>query len=232
LASPHAPADYPAVYRQLLEHFGPRHWWPAEHWFEVMVGAVLTQNTAWVNVEKALDSLRLQGLLAPQALLAHPPEDLARAIRSAGYYNLKSKRLRNLTEALLADGGCGGWAAMETPALRERLLSINGVGEETADSILLYVFQRPVFVIDTYTRRIFSRLAYVRGDERYRLLAERFEQALGPDQAVYNEYHALIVALGNRLCKPRPLCGECPLRGRCAFAGNENPALTIQRRVD
>ncbi|MEX0731931.1 MAG: endonuclease III domain-containing protein [Aquisalimonadaceae bacterium] len=204
-----------AIYRELLAWCGPRHWWPADHWFEVMVGAVLTQNTAWINVEKALARMRGHGLLAPEPLLAAPPEQLAESIRSAGYYNLKTRRLRNLTTTLLEDGGLEGWANRETWSLRERLLSINGVGEETADSILLYVFRRPVFVIDAYTRRIFARLGHVQGNEPYRALAGIFEQALGEDEPVYNEYHALIVALGNRVCRPRPLCGECPLQLRC-----------------
>lgn len=206
-----------AIYRELLDWCGPRHWWPAEHWFEVMVGAVLTQNTAWVNVEKALVQMRERNLLAPEPLLTVPVEELADAIRSAGYYNLKARRLRNLTEALVEDGGLDGWAGMETWALRNRLLAINGVGEETADSILLYVFRRPIFVVDAYTRRVFTRLGYVKGSETYRELAALFEQCLGPDEPVFNEYHALIVALGNRLCRPKPLCDECPLAGRCAW---------------
>lgn len=211
-----------AIYRELLDWCGPRHWWPADHGFEVMVGAVLTQNTAWVNVEKALLRLRERDLLAPEALLAIPDNELADAIRSAGYYNLKARRLRNLSAALVEDGGLDGWASLQTWPLRERLLSINGVGEETADSILLYVFRRPVFVIDAYTRRIFTRLGYAQGSEAYRVLAGMFEQALGSDEPVYNEYHALIVALGNRVCKPKPLCGECPLANRCTWQHGPN----------
>lgn len=207
--------DLQSIYRELLDWCGPRHWWPAEHGFEVVVGAVLTQNTAWVNVEKALDRLRDRGLLDPAAMLAESREGLAEAIRPAGYYNLKAKRLRNLVSTLHADGGLSAWDGMATRQLRARLLAVNGVGEETADSILLYVFRRPVFVIDAYTRRVFARLGLVRGDEPYRALAYMFESVLGPDEALYNEYHALIVALGNRVCRPKPFCGRCPLAHRC-----------------
>ena len=206
---------FPTVYRLLRDHFGPRHWWPAETEFEVMAGAILTQNTAWSNVTRAMAALRERSLLDPAAMLAAPEGSLAEAIRPCGYFNVKTRRLRHLCAALLADGGVEGWRRWRTQALRERLLGIHGVGEETADCILLYVYYRPVFVIDAYTRRVFSRLELLDADARYRSLAEVFENALGEDPALYNEYHAQIVALGNRICRPRPRCRECPLIEIC-----------------
>lgn len=209
-------ATFAGIFERLYGAFGPQHWWPASTDFEVMAGAVLTQNTAWRNVERALAALRDEDLLEPQALLALAPEALAERIRPAGYYNIKATRLRNLTATLVADGGVEAWRAWSTDNLRRRLLGVNGVGEETADSILLYVYQRPVFVIDAYTRRIFSRIGLVQGDEAYRTLAAAFEAGLPGDPGIYNTYHALIVRLGNQLCRPRtPLCTDCPLVADC-----------------
>lgn len=208
-------ADVRTVFDALYGAYGPQHWWPATTDFEVMVGAVLTQNTAWRNVERALANLRAAGALEPAALIALEPSLLAERIRPAGYYNIKAARLRNLTAAVLDDGGVEGWRSWSTPALRQRLLGINGVGEETADSILLYVYQRPVFVVDAYTRRIFTRLELLRGNETYRQIAGLFEGALPEDTALFNEYHALIVRLGSGCCRPRPWCSVCPLRRVC-----------------
>lgn len=203
------------IFDTLHAAFGDQHWWPADSDYEVMVGAVLTQNTAWRNVERAIANLRREDLLEPAAVMALPEEQLAEQIRPAGYFNIKARRLRNLTAALLDDGGVDAWWHWETDALRRRLLQVNGVGEETADSILLYVFRRPVFVVDAYTRRIFTRLDLLVGDEAYGTIAERFHAGLPGDSGLFNEYHALIVRLGNRICRPRPRCGECPLRNDC-----------------
>lgn len=208
-------ADVRTVFDALYGAYGPQHWWPATTDFEVMAGAVLTQNTAWRNVERALANLRAAGALEPAALMALEPAHLAERIRPAGYYNIKASRLRNLTAALLDDGGVEGWRSWSTAALRQRLLGIKGVGEETADSILLYVYHRPVFVVDAYTRRIFTRLELLRGDETYRQVAAVFEQALPADTALFNEYHALLVRLGSECCRPRPWCSLCPVRVLC-----------------
>ncbi|MGD8428845.1 MAG: endonuclease III domain-containing protein [Ectothiorhodospiraceae bacterium] len=207
-----------AVYDRLLETFGPQHWWPGDDPFEIMVGAVLTQNTAWTNVERAIQRLRRCSLLDPNAMLAAPEEELADAIRPSGYFNVKARRLRALCRSFLAHEGVAGMDALETGVLRERLLAVHGIGRETADDILLYAFQRPVFVIDAYTRRIFSRLGVVAGDEGYEMLRGLFEGALGENAPVFNEYHALIVRLGKDICRPRPLCPQCPLQAGCPAA--------------
>lgn len=204
-----------AVFDALYAAFGPQGWWPADTDYEVMVGAVLTQNTAWRNVEGALANLRARDLLAPSAVMAVSEVELADALRPAGYYNVKASRLRNLTAALIKDGGVAGWRRWQTGALRQRLLSVRGVGEETADCILLYVLQRPVFVIDAYTRRILSRMGLVAADASYEALADWFRQGLPAEPQVYNECHALLVRLGGRVCRPQPRCPECPLRDMC-----------------
>jgi endonuclease-3 related protein len=195
---------------------GPQQWWPAQTGFEVMVGAVLTQNTAWGNVERALARLCERIELQPQALLSLPEAELAERLRPVGYYNVKARRLRGLCEALLAAGGEPALAALPTAALRTWLLAIHGVGPETADDILLYCFERPVFVVDAYTRRLFERLGVLAGGESYEAVRSRFERALGPDVACFNEYHALIVAHGKAVCRARrPRCADCCLADDC-----------------
>lgn len=206
------------VYRRLLEAFGPQHWWPAQSPFEVMVGAILVQNTAWTNVEQAILRLKAQDLLAPEGIVAAAPTDLAAAIRPAGYLNLKAARLQNYCRAYLAAGGLAELASWDSRRLRSWLLAIKGIGPETADVILLYVFERPVFVIDAYARRVFSRLGWIGGDERYELLRQEVEAQLTPAAPMYNEYHALLVELGKRHCRSKPRCGGCPLRAECAAA--------------
>ncbi|WP_421621578.1 endonuclease III domain-containing protein [Alkalilimnicola ehrlichii] len=207
-----------AIYRALRDHHGHLDWWPGNGCFEIAVGAVLTQNTAWSNVEKAITRLRERRLLAPEAMLDCPQEALAEVIRPSGYFNVKARRLLALCRAWQDAGGEAGLAALDTATLRQRLLAVHGVGRETADDILLYAFERPVFVIDAYTRRIFSRLGLVDGDPGYEPLRAAFERALGPDVALYNDYHAQIVALGKATCRPRPRCGVCPLADRCPSA--------------
>lgn len=204
-----------AVFDALYAAFGPQGWWPASTDYEVIAGAVLTQNTAWRNVERALANLRARELLEPSAVMAVSEAELADALRPAGYYNVKAGRLRNLTAALIEDGGVPGWRQWQTPVLRRRLLGVRGVGAETADCILLYVLERPVFVIDAYTRRILTRLELAGDDASYDALARWFRQGLPAEPWVYNEYHALLVRLGSRVCRPRPKCRECPLCGRC-----------------
>ncbi|MGB0723638.1 MAG: endonuclease III domain-containing protein [Gammaproteobacteria bacterium] len=203
------------IHARLLAHRGARHWWPADTPFEIMVGAILTQNTAWRNVERAIANLKAADALSPEAILAAPPETLADWLRPSGYFNVKARRLRNYCQWYQDNGGFQGLKTWKTAPLRAAVLSVNGVGPETADDIVLYAFDRPVFVIDTYTRRIFSRLGLIKGDEPYETLRAAFEQSLGPDAPLFNEYHAQIVGLGNQTCRPKPLCGKCPLSGLC-----------------
>lgn len=204
-----------AVYRRLLAVHGPQQWWPARTPFEVIVGAVLTQNTAWSNVERAIANLEQATALSPEALLALPTDELARLLRPSGYFNVKAARLRAVCSWYLEQGGQPRLRRWSTQRLRDALLGLHGVGPETADDIVLYAFGRPVFVIDAYTRRIFNRLGLVAGDERYEALRTGFEHALGHDAAMYNEYHALIVRHAKANCRPRPHCVGCSLRRLC-----------------
>ena len=204
------------TYKKLLRHFGPQHWWPGDTPFEIAVGAVLTQNTNWQNVERAIANLKRARALNAKRIHSMRPAELAELIRPAGYFNVKAKRLKNFVGYLVESHG-GSMARMargDMDTLRHGLLSVNGVGPETADSILLYALEKPTFVIDAYTKRALSRhgfLPYEEGYEEYRAL---FMQGLAPDVPLYNEYHALFVALGKHLCRPRnPLCSECPLEG-------------------
>jgi endonuclease-3 related protein len=201
------------IYDLLLEAYGPQNWWPAESPLEVMVGAVLTQNTNWQGVEKAMASLKRHNLLNPHKLKAIPPEDLAGLIKPAGYYNLKARRLKNLID-FVAEAYSGDLETMgqiETGRLRKELLAVNGVGPETADSILLYALQKPVFVVDTYTYRVMSRHGLVGEEVSYDELQELFIQHLPLDMALFNEYHALLVRVGKLHCQPKPRCQGCPL---------------------
>ncbi|WP_353253829.1 endonuclease [Salinisphaera sp. PC39] len=198
---------------------GPAGWWPAETRFEILIGAVLTQNTAWSNVEKALAGLRECGWLAPETILDAPEAELAAAIRPSGYFNIKARRLRNLCRWFLEAGGFPALERLDTGSLREALLSVNGVGRETADDILVYAFERPVFVVDAYTWRIFERLGLIAERAGYEALRAGVEAAApGADADFFNELHALLVIHGNRLCRPKPLCGACTLRDTCPAA--------------
>lgn len=210
-----SPSGYREVYRRLFKAYGPRHWWPGDSAFEVMVGAVLTQNTAWTNVEKAITNLRRARALSPKAIVAIHPRRLASLIRPSGYFNVKAKRLRALCRWVLERGGVKKLARMPTNELRTALLSIHGIGSETADDILLYAFHRPVFVIDAYTRRIFARLGVIQGAEDYETLRGYFENALASDVPLYNEYHALIVRHGKVTCRKKPSCDVCCLGKIC-----------------
>lgn len=207
------------VYECLHAAYGPQSWWPGETPFEVMVGAVLVQNTAWVNVERAIGNLKANRALDPRRILSVDPDQLAAWLRPSGYFNVKAKRLRNLCRWYLERGGHAGLSSWDTPCLRAGLLSVNGVGKETADDILLYAFERPVFVVDAYTRRIFSRLGLVEPDIDYESLREWFETELGRGPhatPLFNEYHALIVSHGKDVCRPKPRCAECCLSRRCS----------------
>jgi len=202
------------VYRALFKAWGAQHWWPAETLFEVMVGAVLTQNTAWSNVEKAMANLKLGRLLTPAGLDRAPESRLAAFIRPSGYYNVKAKRLKNLV-GFIRDrysGSLGKMFSRDPAELRRGLLSVNGIGPETADAILLYAANMPFFVVDAYTKRVFSRHAFIAPDAAYDDVRNLFMDNLPADARLYNEFHALIVRLGKEHCrKKNPLCKLCPL---------------------
>jgi endonuclease-3 related protein len=220
---------FTTVFNTLHKCYGPQHWWPGETPFEIMVGAVLTQNTAWTNVEKVIANLKQADSLDAERIADTPPDKLAAWLRPAGYFNIKAKRLHNYCAWYLEHGGFDALAEWETQALRDGLLSVNGVGQETADDILLYAFERPVFVIDAYTRRIFSRLALVDDAAPYDHLRRQFEQAIHKEtnkketghraeiSGLFNEYHALIVIHGKDVCRPRPRCEQCCLKRKCPY---------------
>ncbi len=204
-----------ALLRRLLQAYGPQHWWPGDTPFEVMVGAVLTQNTAWSNVEQAIARLQAAEVLEPAILANCPPTRVAELIRPAGYFNVKARRLHSLCAFLLEQGGIAGLGRRPTEELRAALLAVHGIGPETADDILLYAFDRPVFVVDAYTRRLGARLGLLTGSEPYEQIRGLFEQALGPDRAAFNELHALIVHHAKYVCRKRPLCRDCCLAEHC-----------------
>lgn len=208
-------AELMEVYERLYRHYGDLHWWPGESALEISVGAILTQNTAWTNVEKAIQKLKEARALSVKALSRLPLPKLARLIRSAGYFNVKAKRLKSFIAFL--EGRYGGslkkMFAQPTGRLRRELLSINGAGPETADSILLYAGEKPVFVIDAYTKRIFSRHGVMPYEKGYQEFQALFTKNLSQDVPLYNQYHAMIVNLGKDYCKKRPLCDACPLNG-------------------
>ena len=198
-----------AVYQRLLEAYGALDWWPADSTFEVMVGTILTQNTAWTNVEKAITNLRHANCLTLESVLASSDETLAQLIRPSGYFNIKAKRLKNLCLWVAENGGEAKLAVVDTASLRSSLLEVNGVGPETADDILLYAFERPVFVIDTYTRRLFAKLGLIEGSEPYEALRQIFEAELEPDVSLFNQYHALIVRHAKEKCLKSSDCRHC-----------------------
>lgn len=206
-----------AIYQRLLAHFGPQHWWPGETALEIISGAVLTQNTAWRNVEQAIANLKAAELLPEDTCLTRlatlPAAELAALIRPAGYYNIKAGRLQNLLGRIHAEhDSLAAFLAQQSTTLRRQLLEIKGIGPETADSIMLYAAQRPVFVVDTYTHRIFSRHGLLPEEADYHQVQEIFHDALPAEAPLYNEYHALIVRLGKEYCrKSNPRCPTCPL---------------------
>jgi endonuclease-3 related protein len=203
------------MYDRLLAHFGPQHWWPGETPFEVMVGAVLTQNTNWANVARAIENLKRERLLEPRALLATPFERLADLIRPAGYFRVKARRLLSLLAWLEREFACDLEAMFATAPddLRERLLGVSGIGPETCDSILLYAGGIATFVVDAYTCRVVVRHGLIAPEEvTYDEVKALFEGHLERETALFNEHHALLVAVGKRYCRPRPRClAGCPL---------------------
>jgi endonuclease-3 related protein len=205
------------IYQLLLSHFGHQHWWPGDTHFEIMVGAILTQNTNWENVSKALDALKQEDLLSYEKLRALPAAYLAEKIKACGYFNLKAARLHNLFQFIenRYDGDIDALLAAPLEQLREDLLSVKGIGPETADSILLYAAEKPVFVVDAYTYRILSRHDVLSEDESdYDEIQTIITDSLPEDTALYNEYHALLVQTGKAYCKKtNPRCESCPLQG-------------------
>ena len=212
---PHLPmTSIPAeVYRRLYEEFGPQHWWPGQSPLEIIVGAILTQNTSWTNVEKAIHALREAGLMNAQSLYEVSESELAEWIRPAGYFRLKARRLKNFIQFLFDryDGSLDSMFATGLPALREELLGVNGVGPETADSILLYAAGLPTFVVDTYTARVLKRHGWIEPEADYHAVKEYFESSLSEDAQLFNEYHALLVHVGKDYCRKTPRCEQCPL---------------------
>jgi len=205
------------IFLQLYSAFGPQHWWPADSNFEVIVGAILAQNTSWLNVEKAILKLKARKLLAPRQLYRLSLKDLAAVIKSAGYYNIKAARLKEFVKFFLARYAASikKMSQEELVPLRKQLLAVKGIGPETADSILLYALNKPVFVIDAYTRRIFFRHGLIKQEVDYAQAQEIFTRNLKPDVLLFNEYHALLVKLGKDFCrKQNPKCEICPLHGQ------------------
>jgi len=202
-------------FRLMLKRFGPRGWWPGETPFEVMVGAILTQNTNWRNVEKAIGNLEAADALDPRVMLEISPHRLAALIKPAGYFRVKAKRLRHFLKYFVEnyDGSARKMARRDLGELRPELMAVNGIGPETADSILLYALKKPLFVIDAYTKRILSRHGLCAEDDTYDDLQELFMDRLAKDIPLYNEYHALIVETGKDFCRTNPRCDECPLNG-------------------
>ncbi len=206
------------AFELLLKGFGPQHWWPGETPFEVMVGAVLTQNTAWRNVEKAIANLKKADVLDPFKMHSLNPMDLAELIRPTGFYNLKEKRLRNLLHLLgySFDGNPESMGNMPTYPLRKILLSMPGIGPETADSILLYALEKPVFVVDAYTKRVMDNMNIAEEGVGYHEVQSIFMENLPADVALFNEFHALFVKLAKDNCRKKaPLCPSCPLVSLC-----------------
>ena len=210
-----------AIYRRLRDARGHAGWWPGETPFEVCLGAILTQNTSWSNVDKALGTLRRRGRLSYESLRRCPPSRLAPLIRSSGTFNVKARRLVAFLRFLGREyGGRVEAMAAEAPAvLRAKLLSVSGIGRETADSIALYAAGLPLFVVDAYTRRIFTRLGLLDGDEDYDTIQRMFMDRLPRDAGLYNDYHAQIVGLAQQSCRARPLCTGCPLDDVCPKKG-------------
>jgi len=220
------------VYRRMEDHFGPQGWWPGSSPFEVIVGAILTQGVAWRNVERAIETLRQAGVLHPEGLRLVDDDRLAGLIRPAGYYNVKARKLKAFIDYLYRCYGGQVDELLRRPAadLRVELLGVWGIGPETADSIILYASGRPVFVVDAYTRRIAARLGLSSPSAGYDELQRLFAGHLPPDVPLFNEYHALLVALGKDYCRPRnPRCIECPLLD-CCSAGAATASATASPR--
>ncbi len=215
------PAVALAIFRDLFGAYGPRHWWPAQSDFEVLVGAILTQNTAWTNVERAIANLRDASALDPQSIATMPRARLEVLIRPSGYFRQKAKRLQQVVRAIYSSApDLQQFLRGDTEQVRQKLLALPGIGPETADSILLYAGTHPTFVVDAYTLRLAQRfplpVGAAPGRDDYHRAKAYFEGAIAADLQLYREFHALIVELGKGTCRPKPKCERCPLQQRCA----------------
>jgi endonuclease III related protein len=209
------------IYHSLLDDFGNQEWWPAESDFEVIIGAILTQNASWSNVERVLYTLKQRDLLKPKALSQVPDEELAQIIRPSGYYNQKLRKIREFLKHTGAHGTLENLLSLPMEQLRKELLGIWGIGEETADDIILYAAHKPSFVIDAYTKKIISRVGLLDESRPYAEFKELFESSLRPNVKEFKEYHALLDELAKRNCKKKPKCEKCPLSGLCNYAISE-----------
>ena len=209
-----------ALYQALLAAYGPCGWWPADSRFEIVAGAILVQRTAWRNAALALERLRAAELLQPARLAAVDTDALQTLVRPAGFYRAKSARLKNIADWLCSHGGFAALDQWSDASLRSALLALPGIGEETADVILVYAFERAVFVADAYARRLFSRLGWCPNDVRYGDLSRAVGTALKPDPAVMNEFHALIVTHAQNVCRSQPRCAACCVQSLCRTAGD------------
>lgn len=202
------------IYNSLYNYFGPLKWWPGDTPFEIMMGAILTQNTSWSNVEKAINNLKKENLLEPRKLYRINQEELAQLIKPSGYYNIKARRLKNFVNLFVNDFECSAEKMFsgDSEELRKKLLNVNGIGPETADSILLYAGKKPFFVVDAYTKRVFSRHELISENAAYHQIQEFFSQNLDQDVKLFNEFHAQIVMLGKTICTSKnPDCVKCPI---------------------
>jgi endonuclease-3 related protein len=226
----------PDIHHRLLSHYGQQHWWPAREPFEVIVGAILTQSAAWTNVEKAITNLKNTEKLSPEALRNVPDSELARLVYPCGYYNVKARKLKTFARWLgeQYDDNLDKLFAQDIDSLRRQLLSIYGIGEETADSIILYAGNKPIFVIDAYTRRIIGRMGLAPRSNSYSAYQRLFMANLPSDARLFNEYHALLVRLAKDVCRKQPICQRCCLNPE-AIADSvrvigQYPCTAISRR--
>ncbi|UOQ92120.1 endonuclease III domain-containing protein [Halobacillus shinanisalinarum] len=206
--------EYQFIYNRLFEHYGPQGWWPAETRFEMMIGSILVQNTSWRNVEKAL--LKVKTYLEPEAIENLPLDELAQLIRSSGFFNIKAKRIKAYLEWFkIYDYDVDKIKKLERGSLRKELLAISGIGRETADVMLLYAFEKPIFVVDAYARRIFYRFG-LDMPKSYDAFRQQVEAELPKELRLFDEFHALLVEHAKEHCRSTPMCNQCPLVDRCA----------------
>ncbi len=222
------------IYQLLYDAFGPQHWWPGNSRFEIITGAILTQNTNWTNVKKAITNLIAADSLNAEKLHKLELQKLAELIRPAGYYNIKAKRLKSFLNWLFEnyDGKLKNLESIDTEQLRAELLSVKGIGRETADSILLYAFNRPVFVIDAYTARIVMRHRLIEPGADYEQLRDLFESNLPQDVQLFNEYHALLVRLGKEFCKPKAKCPAATLQSCSSLRSTSCPLEKLPHTIE
>ena len=202
------------IYQKMFDALGPQQWWPGETPFEIVIGAILTQNTNWSNVEKAIKNLKTARRLSPEGIHESSITELAQLIRPSGFFNVKARRVKTFIDWLFSkyEGSLSRMFTQDLQTLRDELLSVKGIGPETADSILLYAGNLPTFVVDAYTHRIFSRHGFIPEESSYDEIKSFFEENLPSDVKLYNEYHALLVNIGKMFCKPKKVCEQCPLR--------------------